>query len=123
MGLVPWQYALVVIIFVVIVDQIFDNLVSPRVLGQTLGVHPAAVLVAAIIAANLLGLIGVVLAAPVLASLMLIGRYTLRKMLDLDPWPETERELPPVIYPWMKWGKRLEAWRVRFLAWRKRKQD
>ena len=123
LGLAPWQYTLVVIIFVVIVDQIFDNLVSPRIMGQTLGVHPAAVLVAAIIAANLLGLVGVVLAAPVLASLMLIGRYTLRKMVDLDPWPETEQELTPVIYPWMKWGQRLDAWRMRLLAWRKDKRN
>ena len=51
-------------VFVVVVDQIFDNLISPRILGHTLGVHPAAVLVAAIIAANLLGLVGVVLEGP-----------------------------------------------------------
>ena len=104
LGLVPWQYALVVIIFVIVVDNIFDNLVSPRILGETLGVHPAAVLVAAIVAANLLGLVGVVLAAPVLASLMLVGRYTIRKMFDIDPWPEPELELSPVVYPWIKMG-------------------
>jgi predicted PurR-regulated permease PerM len=108
LGLVPWQYALVVIIFVIVVDNIFDNLVSPRILGETLGVHPAAVLVAAIIAANLLGLVGVVLAAPVLASLTLVGRYTLRKMLDVDPWPEPELKLAPVVYPWVKWGTSIQ---------------
>jgi predicted PurR-regulated permease PerM len=110
LGLVPWQYALVVVIFVIVIDNIFDNLVSPRILGDTLGVHPAAVLVAAIIAANLLGLVGVVLAAPVLASLMLIGRYTIRKMVDIDPWPEPELMLAPVVYPWVKWGASLEKW-------------
>jgi hypothetical protein len=47
------------------------------------------VLVAALIAANLIGVVGVLLAAPVLASLNLIGRYTLRKMFDLDPWEGT----------------------------------
>ena len=121
LGLVPWQYALVVIIFVIVVDQIFDNIVSPRILGQTLGVHPAAVLVAAIIAANLLGLVGVVLAAPVLASLMLIGRYTIRKMVDLDPWPDSELLLPPAEYPWVRWGRRIEVWRryYRRFRWRK----
>jgi len=113
LGLAPWQYALLVIGFVIVIDNIFDSLVSPRFLGHRLGVHPAAVLVAAIIAANLLGLIGVVLAAPVLASLMLVGRYIFRKMLELDPWPEPELELAPVVYPWTRWGARIERWITR----------
>ena len=123
LGLVPWQYALVVIVFVIVVDNIFDNLVSPRILGETLGLHPAAVLVAAIIAANLLGLVGVVLAAPVLASLMLVGRYTLRKMLDSNPWPEPELALAPVVYPWTKWGKGIEGWVARLKQRRKHKEE
>ena len=118
LGLAPWQYALVVIGFVIVIDNIFDSLVSPRFLGQRLGVHPAAVLVAAIIAANLLGLIGVVLAAPVLASLMLVGRYIFRKMLELDPWPEPELELSAVVYPWTRWGARIESWVTRFRQYR-----
>jgi predicted PurR-regulated permease PerM len=89
-GLQPWQYAILVLVVAMVTDQIFDNLVSPRVLGRTLGVHPAAVLVAAIIAARLIGLIGLVLAAPSLATLTLIGRYVIRKMFDLEPFPEPE---------------------------------
>jgi predicted PurR-regulated permease PerM len=108
-GLEPWAYAVLVVGIAIIVDQIFDNFISPRVLGQTLGVHPAAVLVAAIVAANLLGLVGVVLAAPVLATLILMGRYILRKMLDLDPWPQVEENLPLVEYPWAKWLRRIRA--------------
>ena len=123
LGLVPWQYALVVIGFVIVIDNIFDNLVSPRVLGHTLGVHPAAVLVAAIIAANLLGLVGVVLAAPVLASLMLAGRYIFRKMLDLDPWPESEPVLEPIVYPWTRWKKRIESWITRLKQLRNHKKE
>jgi predicted PurR-regulated permease PerM len=123
LGLIPWQYTLVVITFVIVIDNIFDSLISPRILGQTLGVHPAAVLVAAIIAANLLGLVGVVLAAPVLASLMLAGRYIFRKMLDLDPWPEPELELAPVVYPWTKWRKRIESWVTRLKQRRNQKKE
>jgi hypothetical protein len=59
-------------------------------MAQTLRVHPAAVLVAALIMANLLGILGVVIAAPLLASLTLLGRYTMRKMFDLDPFPPSE---------------------------------
>lgn len=122
LGLAPWQYALLIIGFMIVIDNIFDSLVSPRILGQTLGIHPAAVLVAAIIAANLLGLVGVLLAAPVLASLMLAGRYTFRKMLELDPWPEPELELEPVVYPWTRWGARIEGWIARLKEHRKQKK-
>lgn len=88
LGLEHWQYALLVIGGAVLVDQIFDNLITPRLYGEALGLHPAAVLVAAIIAANLIGIIGLLLAAPVLATLALFSRYTFRKMLDQDPFPE-----------------------------------
>jgi predicted PurR-regulated permease PerM len=91
----PFQYTLLVLLIALLIDQIFDNLVSPRILSDALKVHPAAVLVAAIIAANLFGLLGVVVAAPVLATATLFWKYTMRKMLDLDPWPEQEIHNPP----------------------------
>jgi len=104
-----WHYAILVVVLAIIVDQIFDNLISPRLFGQALGVHPAAVLVAAIIAANLIGLVGVMLAAPVLATLILVGRYVARKMFNLDPWPEPESDAKQLEYPWAKWGQRLQG--------------
>lgn len=95
-GLSPFYYSLLILIIALVIDQIFDNIISPRILSDALKVHPAAVLVAAIVAANLFGLLGVVVAAPILATAALLWKYTMRKMLDLDPWPEQEqRQLPP----------------------------
>jgi predicted PurR-regulated permease PerM len=97
-GLSPLAYTMLVVVLALIVDQIFDNLISPRILSQALKVHPAGVLVAAIVAANLMGVLGVVLAAPLLATATLLWRYTLRKLLDQDPWhdrPEPTQPLPP----------------------------
>ncbi len=96
-GLSPIYYSLLVLGIALVIDQIFDNIVSPRILSDTLKVHPAAVLVAAIVAANLFGLLGVVIAAPILATVILLWKYIMRKMLDLDPWPEAEvrQPLPP----------------------------
>ena len=98
-NLQPVVYTALVIILSIIMDQIYDNLVVPRIMGRSLGVHPAAVLVVAIIAANLIGLIGLLLAAPVLATVNLVGRYTLRKMFDRDPWLDTDNELVPLGFP------------------------
>ncbi|HBF40428.1 MAG TPA: hypothetical protein DDW19_01200, partial [Anaerolineaceae bacterium] len=43
-------------------------------------------LVTVLVAANLFGVIGMLLAAPVLASVKLIFTYIMRKLLDKDPW-------------------------------------
>jgi predicted PurR-regulated permease PerM len=91
-GLDPWLYTLLVVGAAFLLDQIFDNLVSPKLFGSTLGIHPAAVLIAAILAANLIGLIGLVLAAPAVATVKLLGWYIVRKMLDQDPWPSIDEE-------------------------------
>jgi predicted PurR-regulated permease PerM len=112
-GLSPFGYTVVVIITAWIIDQVHDNLVSPRIMANTLKVHPAFVLIAAIIAANLIGILGLIIAAPLLATLQLVGRYTMRKMLDRDPWPIEEETSHPALKA--KWLRKLRAW------WRKRR--
>jgi predicted PurR-regulated permease PerM len=101
-GLETGQYVILVVVFVFIIDSVFDNVISPRILGRSIGVHPAAVLVAAIIGFSLLGIVGVILAAPGLASLTMLGLYITRKMLDLDPWPDTDEDAAVLEYPWVK---------------------
>lgn len=109
-------YALVVIGVAFVVDQIFDNLVSPRIMGNTLGINPAAVLVVAILAANLIGIVGLVLAAPVLATIKLVSQYAIRKLFDLDPWPESEVRTQPIEPSFLRRGfRRIKAWlKLRF---------
>jgi len=110
-GLLPLTYTIVAIVVALLIDQVHDNLVSPRLMGQTLKVHPAFVLIAAFISANLFGILGIVIAAPMLASLQLFGRYTMRKMLDEDPWPSSEESLPPL--PMAHPLQRLRAWQAK----------
>jgi predicted PurR-regulated permease PerM len=107
-GMDPLYYTLLVFFIALFIDQVFDNIVSPRIMADALRVHPAAVLVAAIISASLLGVLGVVVAAPMLATLQLFGQYMLRKMLDLNPWPPQEARppSPPRARPLV----RLRAW-------------
>ncbi|MCL5429174.1 MAG: AI-2E family transporter [Chloroflexi bacterium] len=114
-------YAIIVAVAAILLDQTFDNIVTPRIYGRALGVHPAAVLVTALIAANLLGVVGLLLAAPVLASLQLFATYTLRKMLDLDPWPQVEKMKEPEIVPLARPLQRLIDRVKRFLSKRKKK--
>lgn len=85
-GLSPISYAIFVVVLAWLTDVIIDNFVSTRVMADALAVHPAAILVAALIGANLLGVAGMILAAPVLATLQLLFRYIVRKLFDKDPW-------------------------------------
>jgi predicted PurR-regulated permease PerM len=85
-GLTQPTYWILVLLVAIVVDALIDNFLSPRIFTNTLRVHPAAVFVVALLAANWLGLIGLLLAAPVLATFKLAIHYTSRKMLDLDPW-------------------------------------
>jgi predicted PurR-regulated permease PerM len=109
-GMVSYQYTLLVLALAILLDQIIDNYINPRFLGRALGVHPAAVLVAALVAANLIGVIGLLLAAPVLATLKLLAGYLIRKMFDLDPWPPSREEGKVMEFPWARGARRFRAW-------------
>ncbi|MDQ4075947.1 MAG: AI-2E family transporter [Chloroflexota bacterium] len=86
-GLAPLPYTLIVVGSIIVLDQIFDNVISPRLFGQVLHVPPAAVLIAAVVAINLIGPVGLLLAAPLLATTLLVARYVLHKLFDLRLWP------------------------------------
>jgi hypothetical protein len=49
-------------------------------------------MVAALVFAGLFGLVGVLLAAPVMATLKLVLNYVFKKLLDQDPWDNLETE-------------------------------
>jgi predicted PurR-regulated permease PerM len=94
-GLEPLTFAIIVVVVALVVDNVFDNLVTPRIFAQTLKVHPAGVLITALVAVDLLGVVGVILAAPVLATLKLVFEYILNKMFDRNPWENFDKKLPP----------------------------
>ncbi|PYZ95087.1 AI-2E family transporter [Salipaludibacillus keqinensis] len=56
--------ALWVILAIVVIQQIESNLISPNVMGHKLSIHPLTIILLLILAANLAGLIGLILAIP-----------------------------------------------------------
>ena len=85
-------FALLVIGLYVVIQQLENNFLVPRIIGRSLNLHPLVVIIGAIAGANLAGILGVFLAAPILASLRIVGNYTHRKLLDLEPFPVQEEE-------------------------------
>ena len=69
-----------------------------------LNLHPIIILVGAIVGASLAGITGLLLSAPVIASLRLFGGYVYRKMLDRDPWPNPPPSpTSPPKFEWPRW--------------------
>jgi predicted PurR-regulated permease PerM len=85
-GLAPIWYVVLVVGLAWVTDIILDNFVGTRLMGNALQIHPAAVMVSALVGANLFGIVGIVLAAPVVATLKLVMGYIFNRLFDQDPW-------------------------------------
>ena len=71
-----------------VIQQIENTILVPRIVGDALDLHALVVLIGVLMGTSLMGLLGAVLAAPVIATLKLFGTYAWRKMLDLPPFEE-----------------------------------
>lgn len=90
LGLEPGYYALVIIGVMMVIQQLENNFLVPRIVGEALDLHPLMVIVGVFMGASLGGIVGAILAAPVLATIKLLGIYAWRKLFDLHPFPEPE---------------------------------
>ena len=70
----------------VVIQQVENNYLVPRIIGGSVKLHAMVVLVGAIAGARLAGVLGIFLAAPVLATARVLLAYTYRKLLDLEPF-------------------------------------
>lgn len=95
-GVSPWVFALIVLGVMFLIQQVENTVLVPRIVGDALDLHALVVLIGVLMGTSLAGLLGAVLAAPVIATLKLFGLYVWRKMLDLPPFPEVEDALDDV---------------------------
>lgn len=63
---------------------------QPRILGHSVLLHEGIVFVAIITAIMLQGVLGVLVVVPLLATLVVVGRYLRRRVLGLTPFEEDE---------------------------------
>lgn len=98
-GLTPAAHAVLVGLIFIVLNQSVDYFVIPRIMGTSLNISPAIVLIATLLGAILAGVLGLLLAAPVVASMALLGRYIFRKMVDQSPWDPPIDEVPEVRVP------------------------
>ncbi len=80
------NFALLVIGVYFVIQQLEYQLLVPRVIGTSVHLHPVVVVCGVVVGASVGGILGAFLAAPVIASLRLIGGYTHAKLLNYQPF-------------------------------------
>jgi predicted PurR-regulated permease PerM len=69
-----YHYWLIVGVFLIIWRLVQDYVVSPRVMGKTMELHPLAAIFGVLAGAEIAGVLGVYLSIPVMASLRIVWR-------------------------------------------------
>ena len=72
---VSFPKAIAVAVVVIIVQQVDSNLLYPNVIGKTLQIHPLTIIVLLLVAGNMFGFLGIVLAIPGYAVVRTIIQY------------------------------------------------
>jgi predicted PurR-regulated permease PerM len=89
----PLTFALMVLIASIIIQQIENNILVPRIIGGSLKMSPLVVLLAVLAGGSMAGVVGVLLAAPSVATMKLWLGYVYSKTVNL------ETEVTPLVIP------------------------
>ncbi|WP_029335652.1 AI-2E family transporter [Exiguobacterium aurantiacum] len=83
-----------VIIVIIIVQQIESNVISPLIQGKSLKVHPLTIIIVLLVAGNLAGIIGMLIAVPTYAVAKVVVQNIVRiyKLREQKHYLEAEEE-------------------------------
>ncbi|MEN6519913.1 MAG: AI-2E family transporter [Armatimonadota bacterium] len=57
---------------ILVMNQAFDNAVTPKIVGKAVGLHPALSIISLLIGARMFGFIGMIISVPVAASIQIL---------------------------------------------------
>jgi predicted PurR-regulated permease PerM len=92
----PFWFVILILGIYGLLFQLENYYLLPRIMGYHLKLHPILVVLGALIGASVAGLLGVLLAAPVLATLRLFLYYVYYKLTDQPPFPNLALATPVV---------------------------
>lgn len=86
-------YTLIVVVIALVAQNVFDQILYPRIVGGSVGLHPVASIFALMAGATLFGIWGMLFAVPVAASIQIILMYFFPKvrMAPAEALLNTER--------------------------------
>lgn len=77
-----WQSALYMTLAIVIVQQVESNLITPKIIGDKLGIHPLVIVFALLAGGKLLGIWGMLVAVPAAALLKVLISWLYLKVVE-----------------------------------------
>lgn len=89
-------FALIVVAFYVLVQLLENQLLVPRIMGDAVDLPPLVVLIGTIAGAGAYGIMGALLATPVIATGNLVFRYVYRKITEEAPTPPPAEQEPDI---------------------------
>ncbi|HSF80528.1 MAG TPA: AI-2E family transporter [Anaerolineales bacterium] len=109
-----WVFMLIVIGLHLVFGQFDLNYLIPRIIGRRVHLPPLVVILGIVTGAVLAGVLGILLAAPTIASARVLGRYIYANLFDMEPFPDSI--VPPLPAPNPKWWRRmLDNWGQKFV--------
>lgn len=69
-----------------LIQQLENNILVPRIIGDSVNLHPIIVICAVAVGLTTAGILGALLAPPVAASFRVVGSYVHAKLLDYPPF-------------------------------------
>lgn len=86
-----WVQCLKVLAVFVVVQGIEGNFLSPRVVGRRVGLHPVWVMFALVVAANVYGMVGMLVAIPAAAVVNIIVKIVLQRIYGSRLYEEPQK--------------------------------
>ena len=86
MGIDNVGFALITIGIYFLIQQLENNILVPRIIGDSINLHPIIVICAVVIGLSVGGILGALLAPPIVATFRVIGSYVHAKLLDYQPF-------------------------------------
>lgn len=77
-----WQTALYMTLAILVVQQVESNLITPKIIGDKLGIHPLAIVFALLAGGKLLGIWGMLAAVPTAALLKVLISWFYLKVVE-----------------------------------------
>jgi len=86
----PLSQAIRVIIVYVSVNILENSVLSPKIVGDSVGLHPVWVIISVFIAAQFLGFVGLIFGVPLAALVKVLLTYQWQKPATIPPEPRNE---------------------------------
>lgn len=70
------------VLLLLLVQQIENSIIAPKIMGESVGLHPVIVIILVIIGAGYFGLMGMILAVPVTSIIKTVSLFLIDKILE-----------------------------------------